>query len=212
MTYIILLNDLRSGCTVEMESYEICDVGFPKLCSSSIEDSLGMSGKTLLSTSLFDAMMCGLHWMNVSLIFIQPGAQISFTRDSEARYTHILPPPSLDVYFILLPPVLSAMVRRYYSIEKPPTASKITPCFLCAYSLTGQRVLQFWWGCLLCMAAMLVGVVGEGFCCGVLPSICWVCLVVAVQFSAVLLVLAVFSVNMSTDLSLSVVVVLLLLL
>jgi hypothetical protein len=62
------------------------------------------------------------------------------------------------------------------------------------------------------MTAMLVGVVGEGFNCGVLPGICWVCLVVAVPFSSVLLVLAVFSVNMSTDLSLSVVVVLLLLL
>jgi hypothetical protein len=36
-------------------------VGFRKVCSRAINDSLGMSGRTLLSTNLLDAMTCGLH-------------------------------------------------------------------------------------------------------------------------------------------------------
>jgi hypothetical protein len=59
--YTSLLNDLRSGRTEEMDSCEIWDVGFPRLCSRSMKHSLEMSGRTLLSTTLFDAMMCGLH-------------------------------------------------------------------------------------------------------------------------------------------------------
>lgn len=62
--YTSLLKDftcLRSGCTVEMESCEIWDAGFLKICSNCIKDSLGMLGRTLLSTTLLDAMMYGLH-------------------------------------------------------------------------------------------------------------------------------------------------------
>jgi hypothetical protein len=62
--YASLLNDfmcLRSGCTVEIGSCELWDVDFPELCSSDIKASLGMSGRTLLSTTLSDAMMCRLH-------------------------------------------------------------------------------------------------------------------------------------------------------
>jgi hypothetical protein len=46
---------------VEIERVEISDVGFPKVSSDDIKDSSGMSGKTLLSTTLLDAMMYGLH-------------------------------------------------------------------------------------------------------------------------------------------------------
>jgi hypothetical protein len=69
------------------------------------------------------------------------------------------------------------VVRRYRSIEKPSTASKITPFSMCG---------------IVRLASMLVGVVGDGFCWGVLHCVCWVCLVVAVPLSAMLLVLAVF--------------------
>jgi hypothetical protein len=56
--YTILLKDFmcfRSGCAVEMESCERWDVGFPELCSSGISEAPGMSGRTLLSTTLLDA-------------------------------------------------------------------------------------------------------------------------------------------------------------
>jgi hypothetical protein len=90
-----------------------------------------MSGKTLLSTTLLDAMMCGLHWVNVSLVLIPPGLRICLTRVSVARYTHILAPLNLDAYLILLPSIVSAIFRRYSSIERPSTASKTITCFLC---------------------------------------------------------------------------------
>jgi hypothetical protein len=44
-------------------------------------------------------------------------------------YTY--PPSSEDAYLVLLLPIVSAIFRRYCSIEKPSTASKITPYFLC---------------------------------------------------------------------------------
>jgi hypothetical protein len=58
----------------------------------------------LLSTTRLDAMMYGLHGMNVSLMLIPPGAHISCTQVSVARYTHIRTPLSLDAYLILMPP------------------------------------------------------------------------------------------------------------
>jgi hypothetical protein len=121
----------RSVCVVEIESFEIWDVGFPKVSSDGISDSSGMSGNTLLSTTLLDAMIYGLHWMNVSLMLIPPGVHICLTRVSVPRYTHILSLLSLDAYLIFLPPIVSAIFRRYSSIVNPSTASKMTPCFLC---------------------------------------------------------------------------------
>jgi hypothetical protein len=58
--YTSLLKELiclRTGCTVEMEGCEIWGAGSPKMCSSVIIDSLGMSFRTLLSTTFSDAMM-----------------------------------------------------------------------------------------------------------------------------------------------------------
>jgi hypothetical protein len=101
--YTSLLNDficLRSACIVDMERLEMRDVGFPKVCNSGMRVSLGMSGSTLLSTTRLDAMMYGRHGINVSSTLIPPGAHISCTRCSVARYTHIRPPLSLDAYLM----------------------------------------------------------------------------------------------------------------
>jgi hypothetical protein len=132
--YTSRLNDftcLRSACIVDIERLEMGDVGLPKVFNEVISISLGMSGSTLLSTTRLDAMMYGLHWMNVSLMLIPPGAHISCTCFSVARYTHIRPPLNLEAYLMLMPPILSAMVRRYCSIVRPSIDSKTTPCFLC---------------------------------------------------------------------------------
>jgi hypothetical protein len=69
--------------------------------------------------------------MNMSLMSIPPGAHFSCTRVSVAMYTHIRPLLSLDAYLMLMPPILSAVARRYCSIVRPSIASKMTPCFLC---------------------------------------------------------------------------------
>jgi hypothetical protein len=90
-----------------------------------------MSGKTLLSTTLLDGMMYGLHWVNVSLVLTPLGLHICLTRASVARYTHILAPFNLGAYLILLPSIVSAIFHRYSSIEKPSTASNTITCFLC---------------------------------------------------------------------------------
>jgi hypothetical protein len=86
-------------------------VGLPRVCNEDIRISLGMSGSTLLSTARLDAMMYGLHGMNMSLMLIPPGAHISCTCFSVARCTHIRPPLNLDAYLMLMPPILSAMIR-----------------------------------------------------------------------------------------------------
>jgi hypothetical protein len=49
------------GVLWRLRSFEIWDVGYPKVSSNGIKDSSGMSGKTLLSTTLLDAMMYSLH-------------------------------------------------------------------------------------------------------------------------------------------------------
>jgi hypothetical protein len=112
------------------------DVNFLKASTEAFSVSLGISGMTFLSTARLDAITYGLHWIKLLFMFIPRGTQIWVRKDSVARYTHIRPPLSLDTYLILLPPIKSANFRKYSSMEKPSTASKITPHFLCgAYSV-----------------------------------------------------------------------------
>jgi hypothetical protein len=80
--YTSRLNDFtcfRSACIVDIERLGIGFMGLPKVCNEGIRISLVMSGSTLLSTTRLDAMMYGLHGMNVSLMLIPPGAHISCT-------------------------------------------------------------------------------------------------------------------------------------
>jgi hypothetical protein len=106
------------------------DVIFINARREGISVLLGISGKTLLSTTRLDAVTYGLHWIKVLLMFIPPEAQIWLTKVSAARYPHMRPPLNLDAYLILLPPMSSAIVCKYCSMEKPSTASKTTPHFL----------------------------------------------------------------------------------
>jgi hypothetical protein len=112
-------------------------VGFPKVSSVVSKAASGMSARTLLRTTLLDAVMYGLHWMNVSSMFIPPGLHISLTRVSVARYTHILPPLNLDAYLILLLRIVSVSFRRYCSI----VLQKLLQVFCVGNNLTGFRLL-----------------------------------------------------------------------
>jgi hypothetical protein len=121
----------KSGCVVEMDSCVRWDVGIPNGCSIGRSVLSGMSSRTLLRTTLLDAITYGLHGMKVSCTLIPPGVHSSWTNDSAARYTQILPPLSREAYLMLVPPMLSAIDRRYCSSVNPSIATNITPHLRC---------------------------------------------------------------------------------
>lgn len=124
---------LRCEYKVQTGSCITLDVIFPNACKESISALLGMSGKTLLSIALPDAITSGLHCMKMRLMFVQPEAEICVTKNSATRWTHIYPLFSLDI-------ATSNYVcsfSKFCSMDRPSTASKITPHILCgAYSAT----------------------------------------------------------------------------
>jgi hypothetical protein len=104
---------------------KLCDMGcwFLKVMQQRYQRLTGMLGRTLLSAT--DALPALNEY--VVNVYSSRGTYL-LHKGFSARYTRILLPLSLDAYFILLPQILSAMIRRYCSIMKLSTASKITPC------------------------------------------------------------------------------------
>jgi hypothetical protein len=63
--YISLRKDftcLKSGCIAKIASCQISDVGFPKVSGVGSKAASRMSARTLLITTLLDAVMYGLHF------------------------------------------------------------------------------------------------------------------------------------------------------
>jgi hypothetical protein len=121
---------LRSEYTVQIGSCVMLHVIFPNARRKCISASLGMSGKTLLSTTGLDAITYGLHCMKVLLMFIPPEAQIWLTKDSAARYTHIRPPTQSRCIFNIATSNVVCSYRQALLNGEAFYCLKITPHLL----------------------------------------------------------------------------------